>query len=214
MEKIIVVFLIGFLLIGIFGGYILNYMLYQPQIQSLRNELDTLNLKLDTISANYQKTIANLTAVIADLSAAAAASTKTNSSTSENQSTGNNETVDLVEQIIFPSAVATKDAAGNFTVDFTLQSTGTALAVLYALYLNGVVASEVPDLTSIVINGTALPKDSALLYSIYPGDTASGTLQLTGGVNFVSGATLEISFVTAMTAYSRGNSYTRTVVLP
>ena len=70
MEKIIVVFFIGFLLIGIFGGYILNYTIYQPQIQSLRNQLDTLNLKLDTISANYQKTIANLTAVIANLNTA------------------------------------------------------------------------------------------------------------------------------------------------
>ena len=69
MEKKTVTFFIVFLLAGLVGGYILNYTIYQPQIQSLRNELDTLNLKLDTFSANYQKSIANLTAIIANLNA-------------------------------------------------------------------------------------------------------------------------------------------------
>ncbi len=210
MEKKIVAFFIVFLLAGFVGGYILNYTIYQPQIQSLRNEIDTLNLQLDTISANYQQSIANLTAIIANLNAT---SNKTNSSTTENQQTYN-ETNSMVERIIFSDATATKDGA-NFNVAFTLQNTGTAPAALETLLLNGVLESKVPNLNSIVINDTSVPIADLLGLYIHPGDTASGTLNLAGGGNLVSGNTLEIAFVSMVTFYSRvSNVYSRTVELP
>ncbi len=210
MEKKTVAFFIVFLLAGLVGGYILNYTIFQPQIQSLRNELDTLNFKLDAFSTSYQKSIADLTAKIAILNAT---SNTTNSSTNGTQQT-NNETISLVEQIIFSDATATKDGA-NFNVAFTIQSTGTAPALLESLYLNGVLDTNVPNLNSIVINGTSVTISDFLGLYIYPGDTASGTVSLTGGGNFVSGNTLEIAFVSARTVYSQVSSvYSKTLVLP
>jgi hypothetical protein len=108
----------------------------------------------------------------------------------------------------FLSAYATKIGT-NFEVDFSLQNTGTATAVLVVLYLNAIPQQGISDLTSIVFNGTTFSKDDLLVLPLYAGDTVNGTLTLIGGVNFIPGMSVELTFETATR-----NQYQITMVLP
>lgn len=50
MNKILVGLVLIALLIGLGGGYVLGYAIYQPQLQNLQNDLDDMNDNLDNLS--------------------------------------------------------------------------------------------------------------------------------------------------------------------
>lgn len=55
MERKLIGLVLVALLIGLGGGYGLGFVIYQPQIQDLRNNLDNLNGRLDTINSTLQE---------------------------------------------------------------------------------------------------------------------------------------------------------------
>ena len=190
-------------MVGLAGGYTLNYVIYQPQIQNLRNDLGTLNAKLE----NYQNAINDLEAAVSNLNAIVKKSNSTFQSNATSETPPSNEST-FYENLEFLSAYATKIGT-NFEVDFSLQNTGTATAVLVVLYLNAIPQQGISDLTSIVFNGTTFSKDDLLVLPLYAGDTVNGTLTLIGGVNFIPGMSVELTFETATR-----NQYQITMVLP
>jgi hypothetical protein len=188
------------------GGYILNYVIYQPQIQNLANGLGALNAEVE----NYGNAINNLNAAISKLNATVSG---LNSTTSQSNSTSpkptptpSNESA-IPEDLEFLSANATK-IGKNFEVDFSLQNTGVPTATLAELSLNGIPQDAISDLTSITFNGTTYSAGDPLIIPLNAGDTVNGTLTLIGGVDFVSGMSVDLTIWTAV------NNYSVTVVLP
>jgi len=192
LEKKLVALVTIALLIGLLVGYALNYVIYQPQLQDLQNSLEELNTKVDEY-AEYNATtlndlrneISRLNAIIEEL----------NSTTLDSE---DNETeVPLpYERLQFQSLTAIKDGS-NFELNFNLTNTGTAVAVLEALFLNDIIHASVYELSSFIINGTNLPTTD--LFSpivLLPGNTASGVLTLAESDTYTSGTTVYVSFRT------------------
>jgi hypothetical protein len=195
VEKKIFASLIIALMVGLAGGYTLNYVIYQPQIQNLRNDLGTLNAKLE----NYQNAINDLEAAVSNLNAIVKKSNSTSQSNATSQTPPSNEST-FYENLEFLSANATKIGT-NFEIDFSLQNTGTSSAVLAELSLDGIPQDGISDLTSIIFNGTTYSKSELLVVYLNPGDAVNGTLTLMGGVNFVSGMSVELTLWTARENY-------------
>ena len=177
MDKTIVVLFALVLVAGLAGGLILSYVIYQPQIQGLRNDVDTLNKEIADNFTDYQAALDNLNATIqSKLNATENATSQEDT----NQSTSNTPLPNLVESVGFQSLTATKNGE-NFDVSFSLKNTGTAPVGLVLLYLNGTSQQDVPELSSIVINGVIIPKTDILALGLSPGQTATGGLSITGG---------------------------------
>ena len=187
-DKAIIVLFTLALVAGLAGGLILSYVIYQPQIQGLRNDVITLNKAIADNFTDYQAALDNLNATI--------------------QSTSNTPLPNLVEMVGFQSLTATKNGE-NFDVSFSLKNTGTAPVGLVLLYLNGTSQQDVPELSSIVINGGIIPKTDILALSLSPGQTATGGLSITGGGSFASGDAVLLAFQSVTNEY-----YQNTVVLP
>jgi len=63
MEKKLIALVFVALLVGLGGGYGLGYVIYQPQIQNLQNDLTNLNDRLDAINStlrNMQSSVTSL----------------------------------------------------------------------------------------------------------------------------------------------------------
>lgn len=206
LNKTLVALFALVLVAGLAGGFILNYVIYQPQIQDLKNDVDKLNNALADNFTNYQTSLDNLTAEVSNLNAIIAKQNSTSQQTS-NQSTSN-QTGELVERLDFLSISAVNDG-GNFTISFALKNTGTAGVAIDFLYLNFTMQPYVTDLSSIVINGVTYPQTDLLALVLRSGDTANGVISLTGGSTFASGDLVDLAFHSVI-----GNYYDRTVVLP
>ena len=204
MDKAIIVLFTIALVAGLAGGFTLSYVVYQPQIQGLRNDVNTLNKAIADNFTDFQAALDNLNAKISNLNATENATSQENT----NQSTSNTPPLNLVENVGVQNLAATKNGA-NFDISFNLKNTGTAPAALDVLNLNGTSQQNVADLNSIVINGITLSKTDILAVILYPGDTASGTISLTIGGAFASGDTVTLAFHSTTDKF-----YQQSVVLP
>jgi hypothetical protein len=203
-KAIIVLFTIA-LVAGLAGGFTLSYVIYQPQIQGLRNDGITLNKAIADNFTDYQAALDNLNATIqSKLNTTENAPSQENT----NQSTSNTPPLNLVENVGVQNLAATKNGA-NSDISFNLKNTGTAPAALDVLSLNGTSQQNVADLNSIVINGITLSKIDILAVILYPGDTASGTISLTIGGAFASGDIVTLAFHSTTNKF-----YQQSVVLP
>jgi hypothetical protein len=210
VERKTLALLIIVLLVGLLVGYILNYAIYQPQIQNLINDVGALNAKVE----NYGNAINNLNAAISKLDATVSGLNSTSQSNSTSETTPSNEST-YVEDLTFLSANATKIDT-TFGINFSLQNTGTATAALTLLYLNGTPQENIPELTSIVLNGTAFSTQEYLVYTLYPRDTVYGSLTLAASDTFTSGTSVTLTLETGPSLQNdlQSNQYGTTVVLP
>ena len=93
-DKTIVVVFALVLVAGLAGGFILSYVIYQPQIQGLRNDINTLNKAIADNFTDYQSALDSLNAAISNFEHAAE---NTTSPENTNQSTSNTPPPNLVE---------------------------------------------------------------------------------------------------------------------
>jgi hypothetical protein len=204
MDKDIIVLLVGILIIGLAGGFLLNFAVFQPQIQSLRNDLSSLENKIASSLAENEKSLSDMNKTISDLR-----STIDNlNSTSETGS--ENETVTTFEQLEV-QAQATKNET-HFEVNFGIVNSGTANATLASIYLYQYPIQDVPDIVSLVLNGTTYPSKTFIL-PLPVGSSVGGVMTLVAGseegVNFQSGNVLQFLFISA-----KGYNYPVTLNLP
>jgi hypothetical protein len=204
MDKDIIVLLVGMLIIGLAGGFLLNFVVYQPQIQSLKNTLSSLENEVASSLAENEKNISDMNKTVSDLR-----STIDNlNGTSEAES--ENETITTLEQLGV-QAQATSNGT-DFEVAFGIVNSGTADATLTSIYLYQFPIKDVPDIVSLVLNGTTYPSKTFTL-SLPVGSSVGGTMLLVAGseegVNFQSGNVLQFLFLTA-----NGYNYPVIVNLP
>lgn len=192
------------LIAGLAGGLALSYVIYQPQIQGLRNDVNELKQLMADNFTDYQAALDNLNTEIASLKPTENVTSQENT----NESTSNTPPVNLQESV----GISTLTAAKNdpyFELDFTLVNAGTAPVALDFLYVNGTDQNSVVGLESIEINGLSVAKTDILGIGLAPSATASGKVRLTIGSNFASGDTVTLAF------HSLTNKvYQRTVTLP
>ena len=192
MDKDIIVLLVGVLVIGLAGGFLLNFFVYQPQIQSLRNDLASLENEIASSLAQNEKSLSDMNETISDLR-----STIDNlNSTSE---TGpEDQTVTTLEQLEV-QAQATKNET-HFEVNFAIVNSGTANATLTSIYLYQYPIQDVPDIVSLVLNGTTYPSKTFSL-KLPVGSSVNGVMTLVAGseegFNFQSGNALQFLFLSA-----------------
>ncbi len=204
MDKDIIVLLVGVLIIGLAGGFLLNFFVYQPQIQSLRNDLASLENEITSSLAENEKSLSDMNKTISDLR-----STIDNlNSTSETGS--ESETITTVEQLEVQALAASNGT--HFEVNFGIVNSGTANATLTSIYLYQYPIQDVPDIVSLVLNGTTYPSKSFTL-PLPVGSSVGGVMTLVvgseEGVNFQSGNVLQFLFITAL-----GYNYPVLVDLP
>jgi hypothetical protein len=199
LEKKLAALVTIMLLVGFFGGYALNYVIFQPQIQGLQNSLDELN---ETVN-DYNATIEDLRSDISSLNATIKELDGTASGSEDNQT----EVPVFYESLQFQNLTAVKENS-NFELNFTLKNTGNATAALEALFLNSTMHAAVDELSSFAINGTDLPTtDLFEPLILLPGDTASGVLTLAESGTYTSGTVVVLSFRTiSLKIYSEGVS--------
>lgn len=201
MDKTIVVLLIGTLIIGVASGFVLNYFMYQPQIQSLRSDIASLEDEIDSYLAENEENLSELNEVISDLNATIVALNSTSG-------TPANET-EIEEQLVI-EALAMNNGT-HFEITFVIINTGTAPATLNALYLYQYPINAVPDVTSVVLNDTDYSnKTFSLTLSV--GASMGGAVTIieeyAEGFNFQLGTTLEFRFISA-----QGYTYPKLVTL-
>jgi hypothetical protein len=206
LEKKLVVFVTIALLVGLGIGYVINEVVYQPQFRYLRSRVDELKSRIDEF-ADYEEALDNLTAEISRLNSVIA---KLNSTQSQSTPEDNETNTPLPYEMLQFLSVSSAKNDSNFEVSFVITNIGTAYAVLELVFLNGIPQPYVSELSSIVINGTALSPADLLVWPLGTGDSAAGTLTLTGGGAFASGTRVDVSFRTV----PRMNYYNGTTVLP
>jgi hypothetical protein len=206
LEKKLVAFVSIALLVGLGIGYVINEVVYQPQLRYLRSSVDELKSVVDDF-ADYKAKLDNLTAEISRLNSLIA---KLNSTQPQSTPKNNETNSPLPYEMLQLLSVNSAKNDSNFEVSFVITNIGTAYAVLEVVFLNGIPQPYVSELSSIVINGTSLSPADLLIWPLGIGDSANGTLTLTGGGAFASGTQVDVAFRTA----PRMNYYNGTTVLP
>src|SRR3989304_4664790 len=120
LDKTLVALFALVLVAGLAGGFILNYVIYQPQIQALKNDVDKLNNAIADNFTSYQASLNNLTAEISNLKAIVENTTFQQPS---NESTSNDQTDNSIEMLGFQSISAANNS-GNFDISFSIKNTG------------------------------------------------------------------------------------------
>ncbi len=120
-DKAIIVLFTLELVAGLAGGFTLSYVIYQPQIQGLRNDVITLNKAIADKFTDYQAALDNLnTTIQSKLNTTENAPSQENT----NQSTSNTPPLNLVKNVGVQNLAATKNGA-NSDISFNLKNTGT-----------------------------------------------------------------------------------------
>jgi hypothetical protein len=208
VERIVVFFVIGMLIIGTAGGFILSFFVYQPQIQSLRNDIGALEKQFTSLSEQNEETLTDLEETISELNSLI---DELNSTSITEPDENQTETFELIE-------IQQAQATGNgthFDISFSLKNSGTADTSIILIYLNQYPIPFLPEgiVTSIVVNGTSYPTEEYFDFPIAVGDSAAGTITILEGVfdvlDFQSGATVDLKFTSALRI-----DYPAMVVLP
>jgi hypothetical protein len=208
MERIVVFFVIGMLIIGTAGGFIISYLVYQPQIQSLRSDIGALEKQFASLSGQNEATLTDLEETISELNSLIE---ELNSTTPMEPEENQTQTFELIQ-------IQQAQATGNgthFDISFSLKNSGTADTSIILIYLNQYPIPYLTEgiVTSIVVNGTSYPTEEYFSFPIAVGDSAEGTITILEGVfdvlNFQSGATVELKFTSALR-----NDYSAMVLLP
>ena len=199
MDKDIIVLMVGILIIGLAGGFIINFFVYQPQIQSLKKEIAALEDELSSQFAENEKILSDLNNTISNLKAAIAKLNAT-SETSENET-------ETYENLMV-QAQATSNGT-HFEINFGIINSGTANATLTSIYLYQFPIYTIPDVTSLVVNGMVFPDKTFTLF-LPVGASVGGTMTIIeSDEGFHSGTYLEFRVMSA-----KGYSYTTAVYLP
>ena len=202
MDKTIVILLIGTLIIGVASGFILNYFMYQPQIQSLRHDIASLEDEIDSYVAENEEYLSELNETISNLNATIAAL----NSTSE---TPANET-ETEEQVAIVSQAMSNGT--HFEISLVIVNSGAVPVTLTELYLSQYSINVIPDVTSVVLNGTDYYNKTfslTLPVGVSMGGLVTIIEEYEEGFNFQSGVTLEFRFISA-----QGYTYNTLVNLP
>jgi hypothetical protein len=207
MERIVVFFVIGMLIIGTAGGFIISYFVYQPQIQSLRNDIGVLEKQFASLSEQNEATLTDLEETISELNSLIE---ELNSTTPTEPDENQAQTYELIQ-------IQQVQATGNgthFDISFSLKNSGTADTSIIVIYLNQYPIQLLEGIvTSVVVNGTSYTPE-AYGFPISVGNSAEGTITIHEGVfegvlNFQSGANVELKFTSA-----QRYDYTAMVLLP
>jgi flagellar biosynthesis chaperone FliJ len=164
---------------------------------TLQNKESESSNRLDALNSTYQSALISLSIAVSDLKSEIA---RMNSALETLIALSS--TPAYFEELKFTSAYAT-GPAGNpprYTVIMTIQNTGWTIATWDPsnVFYNGKPASEYPsDNITCAFNQTTL----------YPGETATGTITMNSGTDFVSGMTVDIMIQTAS-----GKEYPHVVV--
>ena len=82
MDKQITIRMIAILIISLASGFILSFIVYQPQIQALKNDVTTLQEEINSQLAENEETLSDLNETIAELNAKIENLTATSGTTS------------------------------------------------------------------------------------------------------------------------------------
>ena len=203
MDKEIVVLLIGMLIIGLAGGFILNFIVYQPQIQSLRNDLAALEDEIASQFAENEETLSDLNEAIGNLSSTIDNLNRTSETGTENETT-------IYDYLAVQAQAAATDT--HFVIDFVIANYGTVATAVDLIYLNQIPIQNVSDVESLTINGAPVSL-SGFTVPLFVGQVAQGTILLVKGLgtglNLQSGTALELKFRSTL-----GYNYSTIVNLP
>jgi hypothetical protein len=194
MERKLAILIIYILLIGLAGGFIVSFVVYQPQIQSLRNDLASLEDKIDSNFTENEETLSELNEAISNLNSAIEKLNSTSETIPEN------ETKTTFESLEVQEAQATTNGT-HFEVNFRIKNSGTESAALILIYLGLDPIQYIPDVTLIVVNGTAFSREVFFTLPIPVGASLEGNITLVEGLdeglNLQSNSSIELKFISA-----------------
>jgi len=157
MEKKLIVLVLIALIAGLGGGYGLGYVIYQPQIQNLQEDLNNLNDKLDTINSTLRNTQSSVMSLQNELS------------TLNSEVTSLNSTVETMENRTWHEAYHI-DATSDVRTD-TFLIKGKWVRIRW--YMLGEYSSSWIDIWIYYSNGTLYAdRGSSGIFSSYACDLA------------------------------------------
>jgi len=106
VERKLVALLFVALLVGLGGGYGLGYVIYQPQVQKLQNNLNNLNGRFDVINSTLTDTRSSVTSLQSELNIL------------ESEVTSLNSTVESIGNGLWHKAMYFKENGTGFSVTF------------------------------------------------------------------------------------------------
>ena len=106
------------------------------------------------------------------------------------------------EKLEFSSAYV-EDVSGNYFVHIKIKNTGSAALTIDSILLNG------KPVDAYAVNGSDTVVVSWVSQTLEPGQQTDGTIQLTKGIKWTSGMSVEVTIHT-----TSGRDYPKVVVLP
>ena len=196
MDRMVVIFVIGMLIIGSASGFILSYFAYQPQIHRLRYDIELLEEEFASLLDKNEETLSDLEETISELNSLIEELNST-SATEPDEPDDQNQGIEYIE-------IQQVQATGNgthFEIFFRLRNSGTADTSVILIYLNQYPTQYLPVVTSVVLNGTSYPPEDFFSLPIAVGESAEGTITILegefDGLNFQSGAAVELKFTSS-----------------
>jgi len=188
MEKKVSVLLIVMLIIGFAGGFILSYVVYQPQIQTLTNQVVSLEEDVDDLEDENDELLADLIDALSKLNPS------NNNTNNNSDGTTPNGTED--HELLTVEADSVTTDGTHFVVKFTIRNSGEVNSAVIAMYLNEITIQNLLDVTELVFNGTSVGADDPFSFPIPIGGHAQFIMTIkegvTTGLNLQSGDNLVI----------------------
>ena len=194
MEKKLVILLLGVLIVGLAAGFILSFIVYQPQIIRLRNDLSSLEDEITSHFAENQESLSNLGEAISDIDSALKELNSTFETTQEDGEETKFESLEIQE------AQATSNET-HFEINFLIKNSGTTSAALILLFLDQYPIQYLPDVTLLVLNNSTISHTDFFTWPIAVGASVEGNLTLikglVEGLNLQSDTTVQLKFTSA-----------------
>ncbi|MEM0313306.1 MAG: hypothetical protein QXQ41_02000 [Candidatus Bathyarchaeia archaeon] len=227
-AKIVALFLV-ILLVGLWGGFVISYLIYQPQISSLTSEVATIRTELnesenqlDSLKAIISNStgklqtpnITNIESQIEELQVKFEILRKALLNLTEIMEDFNHilnilltiQAMSGSERLDFLTTDTTSNSA-EFIINITVKNVGSSPAIITAFFLNGTLYNN--------ISGVSIsPNPSTNILAISANAQQTFIIRMPinlkiGDATAASGATLDITIQTLT-----GNRYTKTVNLP
>jgi len=183
MENKITVLLIVILIIGFAGGFILSYVVYQPQIHALTDDVSALEEENQALETENDELLSDLLDALS----------KINPSNNNSNSSGTEQPngTDTDHELLEITDVQVTTNGTHFEVDFTLENSGTINSAIIAMSINEEPIQNLLDVTALVFNGTTVSAGDSFSFPIPIGAYADFTMILqkgvTTGLNLQSG---------------------------